>query len=93
MLRRVEGESMSPYLMHGQKVLAVKWLFRSNFKLRIGDVIIFNNDGVEKLKRVKSISRQGLFLTGDNRNNSTDSRHFGLIKPEMVVAKVVWPRR
>ncbi|WP_050614265.1 signal peptidase I [Bacillus testis] len=42
----------------------------------------------------KKVPEDMLFVMGDNRLNSLDSRHFGFIKKEKVVGKVVaryWP--
>ncbi len=34
-----------------------------------------------------------LYVLGDNRNDSTDSRYFGLIREDQVIGKVIYPQR
>jgi phage repressor protein C with HTH and peptisase S24 domain len=62
-------------------------------KYREQDVIVINHQGIEKIKRVEKITKDKLFVTGDNTAGSTDSRNFGWLNKEMVIAKVVWPRK
>lgn len=72
LLRRVQGESMLPTLKHGQIVVAFK-----HKKPKVNDIVIFENDGREKIKRVRSINKKTFFVIGDNSVASTDSRSFG----------------
>ena len=88
LLRRIVGSSMSPKLPPGRVVLATGW-FRS---IKPGEVCIFQQDHKEKIKRVERISKGQIFFIGDNLNSSSDSRHFGWIKIDAVLAKVIWPR-
>lgn len=87
MLRQVYGESMLPNLLPGQLVLAVG--FR---KPKIGDLIIFKHDGLEKIKRVKRIDHLKYYVEGDNPDDSIDSRQFGLIDRSVIIGKIIWPR-
>jgi len=41
------------------------------------------------IKRIDHFSKQGYFLLGDNKNKSTDSRHFGVIKKQDIVGKIL----
>lgn len=64
-----------------------------------GDIVIFDHDGLEKIKRVAEaragkpgdLKRQ-LFVLGDNKAESTDSRAFGWINESIVKGRLVWPR-
>jgi signal peptidase I len=90
LLRRVSGESMLPTLKPGQLVIG----FRSNRWPKTGDIIIFRHQGIEKIKRVTSVSKTGNFeVLGDNNKSSTDSRTFGDLKVEVIVAKLLTLKR
>ena len=59
-----------------------------------GDVILFHAKGDEKIVLVKRIhkivynkGRAYYYVLGDNANNSTDSRHFGLIPDSLVIGR------
>ncbi len=88
MLRRVVGSSMSPRLTPGQLLVASGW-FKT---IKPGDVCIFYQGGLEKVKRAERVSKDKVFFIGDNLNFSSDSRHFGWIKKESITAKVIWPK-
>jgi nickel-type superoxide dismutase maturation protease len=88
-LRRVDGPSMLPTLKQGQIVLGVNW----RIKLKPNDLVIFRQNGMEMIKRIKSLNSQGLFLIGDNPSSSTDSRQFGDVARDQVIAKVIWPKK
>jgi len=78
---------MLPTLLPGQTVVAV-----GSCRLRVGDIIIFTHNGLEKIKRIAQENEAGLYVAGDNPAASTDSRQFGLIARSAVVGRIVWPR-
>jgi phage repressor protein C with HTH and peptisase S24 domain len=88
LLRRVVGTSMAPALQPGRIVVGGRFV-----RLKTGDIVVIRHDGIEKIKRVTAINETGIFVEGDNRAYSTDSRHFGWIPMVNVRAKVWWPRR
>lgn len=88
LLRQVVGHSMLPRLQNGRIVVASGW-FRA---LNPRDVIIIRHDGREKIKRIKEVADNRLFVVGDNAIESTDSRQFGWIDSQCVLGKVLWPR-
>ncbi len=86
-VRRVVGESMYPTLQQGELVVAKRVK-----QLRSNDVIVFEHKGLEKIKRIREVEGNRLYVVGDNPLFSTDSRHYGMIFIEDVIGKVIWPR-
>ena len=78
---------MLPRLVPGRIVLACGFS-----RLRIGDVVILLHDGLEKIKRIDHVEGDKLYVLGDNGADSTDSRQFGAIDRQYVIARVIWPR-
>jgi nickel-type superoxide dismutase maturation protease len=87
LIRRVVGRSMYPALKEGKIVVAK----RSTAPLLVGDVIIVRHGGVEKIKRIKALEVDKIYIVGDNEPESTDSRQFGWVNASLVQGKVVWP--
>jgi nickel-type superoxide dismutase maturation protease len=87
-IRYVEGMSMAPALRPGMLVVALRQVRR----LRIGDIVIVRHEGLDKIKRVTDLDAYKLFVEGDNKPYSTDSRHFGWVARNNLRGKVIWPR-
>jgi nickel-type superoxide dismutase maturation protease len=62
--------------------------------LRVGEVVVARRPdrrGLEIIKRIQAIDGSGgIFLVGDNPSSSTDSRQFGAVTREQIVARVRW---
>lgn len=86
-VRRVVGGSMFPALSPNKLVIG-----SSHFKLAIGSIVIIGYNDREIIKRVTKISQKEVFVVGDNKSGSTDSRSFGWLKKDSIVAKIIWPR-
>lgn len=82
----VTGNSMHPALNPGQDVLSINWFVNP----KIGDIVVIKKSGKEMVKRVEKIEGDWVFVIGDNKDESTDSRHFGPIKKDHVVGKVIY---
>ena len=84
---RIIGPSMEPVLRNGETYLAF-----TGVRVRDGDVVVIRNPqrpGMLSVKRVKRRDGDGWWVEGDNPKESTDSRHFGVVGPDDVVARVV----
>lgn len=86
LLRRVVGASMAPTLRGGQLVLVRRGAWR------VGDIVLLEHDGLEKVKRVVKTDGARVYVAGDNAGQSTDSRHFGWLPRASVRGRLVWPR-
>ncbi len=85
LIRRVMGDSMLPTLKPGKLVLGLR-----PRRLQTGDIVIIRHNQLEKIKRIQDIAPGKLFLVGDNPGSSTDSRDFGWVDTEAVIAKISW---
>lgn len=83
---------MEPVLPAGALVIARA--LDAGRRLKAGDVVVArrpDRPSVEMIKRIHSIDAAGtIFLLGDNLRASTDSRDFGVVSREHVVATVSW---
>lgn len=63
-IRRLVGHSMLPTYKPGRYIIA------SSLRTpKVGRVVIATNKGSEVIKRVTDMSRDSLWLTGDNKNS------------------------
>jgi nickel-type superoxide dismutase maturation protease len=90
--RRVEGSSMLPTLRPGDLVLT-----RPARRVHVGQLVVMRDPREPArtvVKRVASVTPQGVVVRGDNPAWSTDSRTFGAVPVERVESVVVcrwWP--
>ena len=87
---RVEDVSMEPNLKAGDYVIINKlsYLFRKPSK---GDIVVLKHPSNNEnflIKRIAEVKDSEYFVLGDNREFSTDSRHFGAIRKNLIVGKV-----
>jgi len=95
----VVGDSMEPTLSDGDRLLVDLWSFRHRTP-RAGEIVLFSGPEPGErplLKRVAFAppeSEGGLWLLGDNRARSADSRNFGPVPVGRIRGRVVlryWP--
>lgn len=94
-LAKVEGRSMFPTYKEGSVLLTTRF-----FKLHKGRVYVYsktNEEGYEYLvvKRLTELhtfspNDTWCYFEGDNPTESYDSRHYGFINAENIVAQVLW---
>ena len=88
LVRRLVGNSRLPVLPPGTTVIATGWMRRT----RVGQVVIVSHEGKEKIKRIQDIRPREIYIEGDHLTASKDSRHFGWLGENAIVAKVIWPK-
>jgi phage repressor protein C with HTH and peptisase S24 domain len=88
LLRRVTGNSMFPALEDGRIIIAA----RHPRRVRVGDTVIIRHEGREKMKRIRAIHGDRVYVVGDNPAYSTDSRDFGWLDRSAVIGRTIWPR-
>jgi len=81
----VEGLSMVPTYAPGERVI-VKY----GASFEVGDVVLVDFKDRIDIKRVKQISGDQVFIEGDNTAVSVDSRQYGAVKNNRVIAKVIY---
>lgn len=82
-IRRVNGKSMTPALFPGQIVVGWHRLPAA------GDIVLARQQGREVIKRVESIKSDRLYLIGDNRTESSDSRHYGPVHFQDIIGSIM----
>ncbi len=55
----------------------------------IGKLIVFENQGLLKIKRIKMSDHNNFWVLGDNLEFSQDSRHFGAVSKQVVKGFVI----
>jgi signal peptidase I len=87
----IKGRSMHPYLKNNRP-----FLLRKKFVINKNDVYVIKLDNEERyfVKRLTDITlnpfgQMLLYFTGDNVDESFDSRSFGYIRPQNVIGQVV----
>lgn len=88
-LFRISGGSMEPNFSNGDLVLVFNWAYLLK-QIKKGDVVIFLKNGKKMIKRISNIKTGEVFLEGDNKAASTDSRKFGWVKRSDIIGKVIF---
>jgi type IV secretory pathway protease TraF len=76
---------MVPAYRPGDFVIGWRW-----FRIGVGQVVVVSHRGLPILKRVKKKNEHQVWLQGDNPDHSTDSRHYGPVELEKVVARAIF---
>jgi len=79
---------MEPYVKEGERVLTLRYMFS---KPKVGEVIIFHHSTPPHvfIKRISWIEKNKVWVVGDNKKESVDSRTFGFINRENIIGKVI----
>lgn len=78
---------MSPTMYSGQKVIALRFGL-----VKEGDIVVIKDprNKILVIKRIKMVRKDAFFVEGDNKIESTDSRHYGWVPKYMLLGKVVY---
>ena len=82
---------MEPTVKNGGMVLVsnLLYLFQNP---RIDDIVAVRDAGKVLIKRVTDTHNGNYFLTGDNKQDSLDSRKFGLVSKQKILGKVIYKK-
>lgn len=80
---------MLPTLKPGQEVITFNWAYLF-FKPKVGDIIVFKKAGKLMVKRIHTLNDRLIYVQGDNKEDSTDSRKFGWLSSKDILGKVIY---
>ena len=89
----VVGESMLPTLRAGDSIF-VEYGYYGKYPPLLGQIVLVEHPyrpDFTMVKRITTVSDEGVYVQGDNLKKSTDSRHFGVLSLDKLVARV-WSR-
>src|SRR6266581_1853828 len=88
LILKISGHSMEPAIKNGQTVLVnrLSYLFKQP---KIKEIVAFKYGGKVLIKRITKRENGKYFLSGDNPNDSMDSRVFGLVAKRAIIGKFV----
>ena len=89
----LEGDSMLPTFNKNLTVALIDKFSPIWFRPKLNQIVIVNLNGIEickRIKKIKTIEKNILiWIEGDNKKNSFDSRNFGWIKKEFIIGNVL----
>ena len=87
----VKEQSMEPLFQEGNFVLVDKMSYLFS-KPRVGHIVVVRHPqkpNLLLLKRIVKEQKDRYWIEGDYTSRSIDSRHFGWLKKDLVVGKVI----
>jgi len=85
-VRRIAGDSMEPALHHAQVVV-----FRRSGSYNPGQIVMIRQGKRELIKRIEKVRPDEVYVLGDNRDDSQDSRTFGWVPRDDILGRMFWP--
>ena len=80
---------MLPTLKPGTSVISFNWYYHI-FPLKSDELVVALVNNTMVVKRIKKVGEKDkIWIEGDNKNESTDSREFGWIPKSNLVGKVI----
>lgn len=84
----ISGSSMYPTFKEGENIVSFNWFYHF-YSPKVGDVVVFKKEDRYFVKRVAKIKNRQIFVIGDNRQESLDSRKFGLLDIKELTGRVI----
>lgn len=80
---------MEPLYLEKDEVITFPYIFSQP---RIGDVIVFKHIVPPFIycKKIKKIINDDIWVEGENKEHSIDSRKFGFIKRKNIIGRVIF---
>lgn len=89
---KVEDKSMEPNFKSGDYVIVNKLAYVLGNPAK-GDVVILKHPREKNkflIKRISLVTNSDeYYVVGDNKNFSQDSRHFGSVRKDLIIGKVL----
>lgn len=96
----IPSDSMTPAIQPGDFIMVDTWKNHIG-GFHVGDIIVFSQptkNGQTLVKRITKIQLENVekkltmqyYVLGDNKKNSFDSRHFGLVNSDIIIGKVAF---
>lgn len=85
---KIKNDSMLPSFKEKDEVITFPYIFSQP---KIGDVIVFRHIVPPFIfcKRIMKIMDDGIWVEGENKKISIDSRKFGLVERKNIIGKVI----
>ena len=88
---RVDGVSMLPLLQPGDEVLVDRRAYLGSLP-SLEDIVVVSSPHRPQMRLIKRVvaidERANCFVQGDNQAQSTDSRMFGWVAPQLILGRV-----
>ncbi len=88
---RVVGESMEPTFREGDTVIVFRHAYLI-IKPKKGHIVLLFHPKkhIPLIKRITNVTKEKIFVRGDNAKKSSDSRHFGWAEKKDILGKVLY---
>lgn len=85
---KIKNQSMEPLLLEKSDVITFPYFFS---KPKIGDIVVFRHivPPFVFCKKITKIVGEEIWVEGENKKKSIDSRKFGFIKYKNIIGKVI----
>lgn len=80
---------MVPAILDKEEVITISYIFS---RPKVGDIIVLKHNMSPFIfcKRIKKIINDDIWVEGENKEHSIDSRKFGFIKRKNIIGRVLF---